>query len=1036
MPGVEAGDCFAGMIRRLLAHGFLALSLLFLASAAPRTKLTDVTTPAVSADGKAMVFEWIDDLWTASVDGGEAVRVEKNPARDAFPQFTPDGKRIVFSSDRSGTMQIYSIPAAGGDATRHTWQTEGNELKCISADGTRAIIRGQRERAGFRATELFVIDLTKDAREQRLFNAVGDAATWSPDGKQVLFCTRGEQLYRQGYQGSRASQIWRFDIPSGKFKMMVADGSEARTPAWFPDGTGFYYLSNRSGTLNLWSQREGESAPEMLTKETGDGLIMRCPPADGTTFLFHRGLDLLRFRPGVDVTPVVVKLWTREKLAGKSKIRRKLTRAASADFTPDLDQVVIAAGGELWWRRGAEGEVNQLTETVVAESDVRFSPDGKWLYFLRDDGLEPNYFRARLVDGALVDGQPVTQGTASKRRLKVSPGGQQIAWVAGNGDVMTAAADGSGARKVFPCWNLPTFDWSPDGRCLVIAAEDRNANRDLWLTSADGSRPPLNLTQTPGFEGSPRWSPDGRWLVFSTKRNGLSVLARIDFGKNGFDPMLTDEQFQHLADRAELLDTGGMEPMRVLWTADSRSLLFQNRRAADKELYALPVTGGSPEVVTEQRGVPIRVTKNGALLWRVDQVPAVFQNGKTTLFPFSVSVVGRRSDRLKLGFRRIWRTLGERFYDATMNGRDWNSLRKKYETAAAEARTSRQFDRVVSRFFGELNASHLSFLRKPWPGERTVAKKEKATAHPGLVFRDGPEDGPLVIARVIAGSPVAELKESPQPGETVMRIAGEPVTSHTPLHRFLAGGADKVLPVVIRGENGKQRVIELRCISYDRARALDRQNRETMAREAVTDAGEFIYLSVRSMSMDSFNALELEVFRADPDARGMILDFRDNGGGREADRMVSLFCQPEHSFTIPRGGPRGYPEARRVSPAWNKPLVVLCNQNTFSNAEVFCHAMRHTKRAPLVGVATAGGVISTVKTSISEVGDLALPFRGWFETGTGKNLDLNGTAPDFPIELTPADEDARRDPQLAKAIEVLKAEIQREPKLAEPIYRK
>ena len=98
--------------------------------------------------------------------------------------------------------------------------------------------------------------------------------------------------------------------------------------------------------------------------------------------------------------------------------------------------------------------------------------------------------------------------------------------------------------------------------------------------------------------------------------------------------------------------------------------------------------------------------------------------------------------------------------------------------------------------------------------------------------------------------------------------------------------------------------------------------------------------------------------------------------------------------------------------------------------------MRHTKRAPLVGVATAGGVISTVKTSISEVGDLALPFRGWFETGTGKNLDLNGTAPDFPIELTPADEDARRDPQLAKAIEVLKAEIQREPKLAEPIYRK
>jgi tricorn protease len=1024
------------MIRRLAVHGFLVLGLLSGAGAAPRAELTDVTTPAVSPDGKAMVFEWLDDLWTASIKGGEAVRVEENPARDTVPQFTPDGKRIVFSSDRSGAMQIYSIPAGGGEATRHTWQTEGNELECISPDGTRAIVRGQRERAGFRATGLFVIDLTQDTREQRLFDAVADGAAWSPDGKRVLFCTRGEQLYRQGYHGSRASQIWCYDIPSGKFEVMVADDFEARLPVWQPDGKGFYYLSNRTGTLNLWSQRDGQSKPEMLTKETGDGLIARFPPADRATFMFHCGLELLRFRPGADAAPLPVRLWTTEKLPGKAKIRRRLTRAASADFTPDLAQVVFAAGGELWWKRGPDGEARRLTDTIAAESDVRFAPDGKALYFLRDDGLEPNYFRVRLVDGALVDEKPVTRGAASKSRLKQSPDGKRIAWVEGNGDVMGAAADGSKARKIFPCWDMPTFDWSPDGRCLVIAAEDRDANRDLWLAAADGDRPPLNLTRTPGFEGSPRWSPDGRWLVFATKRGGISGLSRIDFGERGFDATMTDERLQHLADRAKLLETGGMVPMRVLWAADSRSLLFQNRRAADNNLYSLPMAGGPPAVVAEQRGVPIRAAGNGALLWRVDQTPAVLKDGKTTLFAFSASVVGRRSDRLALGFRRIWRTLGERFYDATMNGRDWDALREKYEAAAAAARTSRQFDRVVSQLFGELNASHLSFLRKPWSGETTKVKKEKATAHPGLIFRDGPQGGPLVIARVIAGCPVAELKDAPQPGETVTRIAGEPVSRHSPLHRFLNGGVDKVLPVVIRGKNGNERVIALRCISYARARALDRENREMAARETVAMAGKFLYLPVRSMSMDSFSALELAVFRADPNARGMILDFRDNGGGREADRMVSLFCQPKHSFTIPRGGPRGYPAARRVNPAWTQPLVVLCNQNSFSNAEVFCHAMLATRRAPLVGVTTAGGVISTVKTSIPDVGELAVPFRGWFETRTGKNLDLNGAVPDFPVELTPADEDAGGDPQLAKAIEVLKAEILDEAKPADPVYRK
>jgi tricorn protease len=188
--------------------------------------------------------------------------------------------------------------------------------------------------------------------------------------------------------------------------------------------------------------------------------------------------------------------------------------------------------------------------------------------------------------------------------------------------------------------------------------------------------------------------------------------------------------------------------------------------------------------------------------------------------------------------------------------------------------------------------------------------------------------------------------------------------------------------------------------------------------------------------MERFNALKLAVFRVAPDVRGMILDFRDNGGGREADRMLSLFCQPEHSFTIPRGGPRGFPEARRVNPAWNGPLVVLCNQNTFSNAEVFCHAMLATGRAPLVGVTTAGGVISTVKAGIPDVGELAVPFRGWFETRSGKNLDLNGAVPDVPVELTPADEDAGHDPQLDEAIEVLRAAIAEESGAAAPVYRK
>ena len=123
-----------------------------------------VSAPAASPDGSRVVFEWCGDLWVAECLTGEAVRVTDDPARDAYPRFSPDGTRIVFSSQRSGSMQVYSMPVEGGETRRHTWHTEGNELECLSPDGMKAVVRGMRERSGFRATRLMEVDLARDGR--------------------------------------------------------------------------------------------------------------------------------------------------------------------------------------------------------------------------------------------------------------------------------------------------------------------------------------------------------------------------------------------------------------------------------------------------------------------------------------------------------------------------------------------------------------------------------------------------------------------------------------------------------------------------------------------------------------------------------------------------------------------------------------------------------------------------------------------------------------------------------------------------------
>ena len=96
---------------------------------------------------------------------------------------------------------------------------------------------------------------------------------------------------------------------------------------------------------------------------------------------------------------------------------------------------------------------------------------------------------------------------------------------------------------------------------------------------------------------------------------------------------------------------------------------------------------------------------------------------------------------------------------------------------------------------------------------------------------------------------------------------------------------------------------------------------------------------------------------------------------------------------------------------------------SLSNSEIFCHAIKSTSRAPLVGKATAGGVISAVNTSIPDVGVLQIPFRGWYREKDGLNYDLGGAVPDFDIDLTPAVEDSEQDPQLKKALEILNQKL-------------
>lgn len=1005
-------------------RAFLLLVLLALQTRAFGSQVHPISlvfAPAPSPDGSTFAFEWDDDIWLASTDSGEARRIISAPGRDMFPQFSPDGSRIFFSSERSGSIQLYSATTDGKEITPHTLHTEGNFLECLSPDGSRALVRGLRDRSGYRPWRLLEVPLSGPPRETMLFDASAHSAAWSPDGRRILFCRGGELPYRRGFRGSRAARIWSYEIASRSFHCEIPGDFEARTPIWMPDGSGFYFVSNESGTANLWEKRVSQP-PRQLTFHKDEDILTPGLSRDGSTLLYRHGFDLRHIHPQRPDQPRRLRVFTRESFAARDRQSLTIQGCHQADILPSSRTIVFSEQGELWLVSRPGAKTIRLTESACAEESPRFSPDGSRLYFLSDDGLRTEIHRARLDGQRLVEVSTLYSTAASIRSLSPSPDGSRIAWIEARGDIRVCAADGSGLQTLFPCWDSPTFDWSPDGRWLAIAAEDANANRDVYLVAADSATPPVNLTRHPAFDGSPRWSPDGTRLVFTSKRGpaGTAALWCIDFGKSGLSKDSSPATLQAKADKAKPLPTRDIEPRRVIWSHEPDRLYFQNRKTSDHRLYQLDLTSGGITTAFDSSGIPLRVMPDGTLLWRVKRVPHLLHQGTDTPVPIHATFERSHSGFLRLGFRRIWRTLGERFHDESMKGRDWPAMRDKYEDRAAAAVCSFEFDHVVGRLMGELNSSHLVFQHKPWDQETKPSPPGTQTLHPGLRFAPPDQSPGLLITEIIPGSPASRIRPALVRGETITHIAGHPVGKDSPLLPLFTGPTGMELAISIRDPQGGERTAALLCITYAQARELDAKARSTRARNVLAAHPHIAYLHLPDMSRDSLHTMEIFLHRASTDQkRALILDLRDNGGGREANRMLAMLQQTIPFTTRPRGGPDGYPMDRLPAVPWPHPVAVLCNQNTYSNSEIFCHAYLASGRGPLIGTATAGGVISAVMTDILGLGKLQIPFRTWQKPGTTTSLDLSGARPTLPVDLTPHDEHHQLDPQLAAAIQAL-----------------
>ncbi|MFT7517297.1 MAG: tricorn protease [Myxococcota bacterium] len=385
--------------------------------------------------------------------------------------------------------------------------------------------------------------------------------------------------------------------------------------------------------------------------------------------------------------------------------------------------------------------------------------------------------------------------------------------------------------------------------------------------------------------------------------------------------------------------------------------------------------------------------------------------------PFSVTF---RQDRMAVReavVEQVWAVLDRLFYDAGFHGHDWRASLDKWKPAAMLASTREDYGEMVNWMLGEMNASHMGYRRFG----NSAAKETDAPRMGmlGVLWDDSHTEDGRRVAEVVAETPAARSDSRLHMGDVIVAVNGREYKAGDNWSRLMTATADHETYLDVKNTEGELRQVVIRPASSMNTALYHRYEQNSRVFVEDHSEGKLGYIHIESMSTEPLLEFQRKLFAAADGKDCLVIDVRENGGGWTTDMILTMLTTGDHAFTIPRGGGVGYPQGRRVFATWNKPIVVLCNENSYSNAEIFSWSIKTLGLGPVVGKKTYGAVISTGGAIMLDGSFVRMPFRGWYVNDANKtNMELNGCPPDYPVENLPGDFADGKDRQLEKAIEV------------------
>ena len=472
---------------------------------------------------------------------------------------------------------------------------------------------------------------------------------FSPDGKQVAFLWNGPQ------GDNRDIYVKLIDAETPL--RLTTDSADDVRPVWSPDGRHLAFLRKYADRSVYYLIPVLGGAERKLAEV----FPYHVPLLGNSPYFSPDGKYLAISDKHSAAEPLSLFL-----LSIETGEKRKLTTppGGTEDYYPAFSpngrwlafvRSTSLSTNDLYLMSLPSGELRQLTFDNVTISGVAWTADSREIVF--SSRKDSNTFHLWRI--AVSGGEPVRIETVGNRVWSpaISPDGKRLAYTQNLGDenIWRFEMNAGGQVKTktgliaSTCFDYGP-DYSPDGKKIVFTS-GRTGGHGIWICEADGSKPRLLIDCGPYVSGTPRWSPDGRWIVFDSCMNPTDAVGNPDIyiisAEGGQPRRLTSDPAEDVAPS---------------WSRDGRWVYFGSSRSGSIQLWKVPIAGGPEAQITKQGGFEAFESPDGASLYytRGRGIPGVWR----------VATEGGKEepvlDHHQIGLWRYWRVVERGIYFASL----------------------------------------------------------------------------------------------------------------------------------------------------------------------------------------------------------------------------------------------------------------------------------------------------------------------------------------------------------------------------------